>query len=132
VKQPHWIDVRDVRTLHEKLIATHGGAAGIRDEGLLASALARPRQQFAYADPADLIAMAAAYTCGIVRNHPFIDGNRRVGFVIGILFLEINGYRFGAPQEEAAQAVIALAEGSLDESAYARFLQQNLAPLAQS
>jgi death-on-curing protein len=126
VKEPTWIDERDARTLHEKLVVVHGGTGGIRDEGLLGSAMARPRQQFSYADKPDLIAMAAAYTAGIVKNHPFLDGNKRVGFVVGILFLEINGYTFAASEEQAAQAVISLAAGKLDEPGYAQFLKQNL------
>ena len=99
--------------LHDRLLALHGGAAGVRDDGLLQSALARPQQHYAYADTPDLIEMATAYTAGIVRNHPFVDGNKRTGFVVGILFLELNGYRFTATQESAAQAVIALAAGTL-------------------
>ena len=126
MKEPAWVDERDARILHEKLVAVHGGAGGIRDEGLLGSAMARPKQQFAYADKPDIVAMAAAYTAGIVKNHPFFDGNKRVGFVVGILFLEINGYTFVAPEEQAAQAVINLAAGELDEAGYAQFLEQSL------
>ncbi len=123
--EPVWIDVRDALMLHDRLLALHGGAAGVRDDGLLQSALARPQQHYAYADPPDLIEMATAYTAGIVRNHPFVDGNKRTGFVVGILFLELNGYRFTATQESAAQAVIALAAGTLDEAGYASFLRAN-------
>jgi len=126
VKEPIWVDERDARTLHAKLLSLHGGAGGLRDAGLLASALPRPKQQLAYADTPDLIAMAAAYTAAIVKNHPFVDGNKRVGFVVGVLFLEINGYSFKASEEKAAQAVIALAAGELDEHGYAQFLEQNV------
>jgi death-on-curing protein len=125
VKEPAWIDEADAMTLHAKLVGLHGGASGLRDAALLASALARPRQQFAYADEPDLIVMAAAYTAGIIKNLPFVDGNKRVGFVVGVLFLEINGYRFNASEEEAAQAIINLAAGELDEQGYAQFLKQN-------
>ena len=111
--------------LHDRLLALHGGAAGVRDDGLLQSALARPQQHYAYADAPDRIEMATAYTAGIVCNHPFVDGNKRTGFVVGILFLELNGYRFTATQESAAQAVIALAAGTLDEAGYASFLRAN-------
>lgn len=131
MKEPTWVDERDARTLHEKLVAVHGGAGGIRDEGLLVSAMARPKQQFAYADKPDLVAMAAAYTAGIVKNHPFFDGNKRVGFVVGILFLEINGYEFLASEEQAANAVIDLAAGNLNEAGYRLFLDQNLARAKQ-
>jgi death-on-curing protein len=126
VKEPSWVDERDARALHSKLLSIHGGARGLRDAGLLASALAHPRQQFTYADKPDLLTLAAAYTAGIVKNHPFVDGNKRVGFVVGILFLEINGYRFNASEDQAAQAIISLASGELDERGYAQFLKNNV------
>src|ERR1700722_18590887 len=117
-----WIDERDAFVLHDRLLALHGGAAGLRDAGLLKSALARPQQHFAYAKVADIIEMATAYTTGIVRNHPFVDSNKRTGFVVGILFLELNGYRFAASEEDAAQAILKLAAGALDEGDYNAFL----------
>jgi death-on-curing protein len=123
VKEPVWIDERDAVVLHDRLLALHGGAAGLRDDSLLKSALARPRQQFAYAESADIINMATAYTAGIVRNHPFVDGNKRTGFVVGILFLELNGYRFTASEADATKAVLELAAGTLDETSYSSFLQ---------
>jgi death-on-curing protein len=129
VKAPVWIDERDALALHDSLLALHGGAAGLRDDGLLKSALARPRQQFAYAESPDIVDMAAAYTWGIVRNHPFIDGNKRTGFVVGILFLELNGYRFSASEEDAAQAVLKLASGNLDEAGYVASLRANASQL---
>jgi death-on-curing protein len=127
VKKPVWLDERDALALHDRLLALHGGASGLRDEGLLKSALARPQQHFAYGESPDIIDMAATYTAGIVRNHPFADGNKRKGFVVGILFLELNGYRFTASEEDAAQAVVGLAAGSLDESGYSAFLHANVA-----
>lgn len=123
--EPIWIDERDALTLHDRLLALHGGRAGVRDEHLLQSALARPRQRFAYAEGAHLVEMAAAYTAGIVRNHPFIDGNKRTGFVVGILFLELNGYQVTASEEDAAQAVLRLADGTLSETGYTAFLRDN-------
>ncbi|HLY98168.1 MAG TPA: type II toxin-antitoxin system death-on-curing family toxin [Candidatus Angelobacter sp.] len=127
MKQPVWIDERDALVLHARLLALHGGAAGLRDRGLLQSALARPQQQFAYAEAANIIDMATAYTAGIVRNHPFIDGNKRTGFVVGILFLELNGYAFTASEENAAQAVLEFAANNLDEAGYSSFLRGNVA-----
>ena len=121
--EPLWIDMRDALALHDRLLALHGGAPGVRDHALLNSALARPQQLYAYADAPDLLDLAAAYTAGVVRNHPFIDGNKRTGFVVGILFLELNGARFTAPEAEAAQAVLALAAGTLDETGYRSFLR---------
>ena len=126
--EPLWIDARDALALHERLLALHGGAAGVRDAALLQSALARPQQIYAYADAPDRIDLAAAYTTGIVRNHPFIDGNKRTGFVVGILFLELNGHTFTASEEDAAQAVLALAAGTLDEAGYTGFLRANSQP----
>jgi death-on-curing protein len=125
VRKPVWIDERDALALHSRLLALHGGAEGLRDRGLLQSALARPQQQYAYAETSDMIDMATAYTAGIVRNHPFVDGNKRTGFVVGILFLELNGYRFVASEEDAAQAVLKLADGTLNEADYNAFLRGN-------
>lgn len=104
------------------MLALHGGAQGLRDQGLAQSALARPRQLFAYIESATLIEMAAAYIAGIVRNHPFIDGNKRTGFVVGVLFLETNGCRFTAPEEDATRAMLDLAAGILDEKDFATWL----------
>jgi len=123
VKEPVRIDERDALALHDRLLALHGGAVGLRDDGLLKSALARPQQHFAYVESPDIVDMAAAYTWGIVRNHPFVDGNKRTGFVVGVLFLELNGYRFNASEEDAAQMVLELASGNLDEAGYIAFLR---------
>ena len=129
--EPILVDERDALTLQDRLLALHGGAAGLRDDGLLKSALARPRQHFAYAEISDIIDMATAYTAGIVRNHPFVDGNKRTGFVVEILFLELNGYRFTASEEDAAQAVLNLAAGTLDEPVYTAFLRSNVPAAAE-
>ena len=114
--------------MHDRLLALHGGAAGLRNEGLLESALARPRQLYAYTTSTDIIEMAAAYAVGIIRNLPFVDGNKRTGFVVGILFLELNGYRFSATEDEATQAVLHLAARALDETGYAPILRANTHP----
>ena len=127
MKEPVWIDEQDALTIHDRLLALHGGPSGVRDKTLLSSALVRPRQHLAYSRQADIIRMAAAYTAGIVGNHPFVDGNKRTGFVIGVLFLELNGYRFIAREEDAAQAVLSLAAGTLDEEGYSLFLRSNTA-----
>ena len=125
-KEPLWIEERDALAIHDRLLALHGGAVGLRDLGLLQSALARPRQHHAYAGTSpDIVAMAALYTAGIVRNHPFVDGNKRTGFVIGILFLELHGFEFTASEEDATQPVMALAAGRLDERTYAVWLRGN-------
>ena len=121
-----WIDERDARAVHDRSLVLHGGAAGVRDAGLLDSALARPRQLAAYVENADVIDLAAAYTSGLVKNHPFVDGNKRTGFVVGILFLELNGARFTASEAAATQAVLGLAAGTLDDAGYAEFLRENI------
>ena len=123
---PLWIDLRDVLTIHGRLLAQHGGAAGLRDQGLLESALARPLQHHAYAEAPDLVAMGALYTVGIVRNHPFVDGNKRAGFVAGVLFLELNGFEIAASEEDATQAVLGLAAGEMDEAGYTSWLRANV------
>lgn len=123
--KPVWIEEREALAIHSRLLALHGGAPGVRDLGLLQSALARPRQHHSYARP-DVVTMAAAYTSAIVRNHPFFDGNKRTGFVLGVLFLELNGYRFTASEEDAAQAVRALAAGKIEEETFAGFLRAHV------
>ena len=128
MKESVWIDERDALVLHDRLLALHGGAVGLRDDGFLKSAMARPHQHFAYAESPDIVDMAAAYTWGIVRNHPFVDGNKRTGFVVGILFLELNGDRFNASEEDAAQMVLELASGNLDEAGYIAFLRAHASP----
>jgi death-on-curing protein len=125
-KEPLWIETRNVLAIHDRLLAVHGGAAGLRDRGLLESALARPRQHHANSDSPDVVEMAALYTAGVVRDHPFVDGNKRTGFVIGVLFLELNGFDFKASEEDATQAVMSLAAGSLDEAGYGAWLRENV------
>ncbi len=125
MKEPLWVDERITLAIHARMLTLYGGAPGLRDEGLLQSALARPQQLFAYAESPKLIDMAAAYTAGIVRNHPFVDGNKRTGFVVGVLFLETNGSRFTAAEEDATRAVLDLAAGLLDEKGFVLWLSNN-------
>jgi len=124
MSEPVWIEDALVLAIHDRQLVEHGGAAGVRDESLLQSALGRPRNHFAYAS-ADIIELAMLYTAGIVQNHPFVDGNKRSGFVVGVLFLELNGYRFTASEEAAAQAVLELAAGTIDEAGFCAFLRAN-------
>ncbi|MGC1687253.1 MAG: type II toxin-antitoxin system death-on-curing family toxin [Candidatus Acidiferrales bacterium] len=126
MKKPVWIDERDALALHDHLLPLDGGAEGVRDEGLLSSALARPQQISAYGDRPGIVELAAAYTFAILRNHPFIDGNKRTGFVVGALFLELNGYRLIASEEDATQAVMGVAAGTLDEPAFVAWLRANV------
>ena len=131
MRDPVWIDERDALALHDRLLALDGGAVGVRSVGLLRSALARPQQLHAYGDAPDAIEMAAAYTVGIIHNHPFVDGNKRTAFVAGVLFLEINGHRFAATEEDATQAVLGLAAGTLDEASFTRWLRANVSTTAR-
>jgi death-on-curing protein len=125
MSEPVWIESALVLAIHDRQLAEHGGAEGVRDESLLHSALARPLNHLAYSS-ADIVELAAKYTAGIVQNHPFVDGNKRTGFVIGVLFLELNGYRFTASEAAAAQAVLELAAGKIDEDGFRDFLRANV------
>jgi death-on-curing protein len=122
-KEPLWIELRDVLAIHDRSLALHGGASGVRDQGPLESALARPRQHYAYASSPRVIEMAALYTAGIVQNHPFVDGNKRTGFVVGVLFLELHGFDFKASEADATQAVMGIAAGTLDEAGSVAWLR---------
>jgi len=125
--EPVWVARELVQVLHERLLAEHGGAPGLRDEGLLDSALARPRQIRAYGDP-DLCALAAAYPYGLVRNHPFVDGNKRVAFMVAYVFLARNGRRLVAPEADATAMMMALAAGQTDEKVFAAWLRDHTRP----
>lgn len=121
---PAWVSRAVVLALHERLIAEFGGEDGLRDMGLLESALARPMHLRAYANPT-LAELAACYAYGLVKNHPFVDGNKRIGFTTAVLFLEINGCAFTAGQVDAVIQTLALAAGALSESGYAAWLAAN-------
>lgn len=124
MKKPVWVLRETVLTLHEQSLAEFGGAAGIRDEGLLDSALGKPENLFAYGKPT-LFDLAASYGFGLVKNHPFIDGNKRAGFITAVSFLELNGYHFQATEAEAAVRTLALAAGDLTEKEFAAWLKAN-------
>ena len=125
MKEPEWVLRETVLTLHEQSLAQFGGLAGIRDEGLLDSALGRPQNLFAYGKPT-LFALAASYAFGLAKNHPFIDGNKRTAFVTAVLFLELNGRRFSAEEADAAVRTLALAAGEMTEAEYEAWLKANL------
>jgi death-on-curing protein len=124
-----WIWVVDsvVLAVHESQLSEHGGAAGIRDEGLLASALARPRNLEAYGEDVDAAALAASYAFGIARNHPFFDGNKRTAFVVMELFLNLNGWYLEASDAVCISMMQTLAAGSLSEEMLAKWLRGHLA-----
>jgi death-on-curing protein len=128
--EPVWVLDEAVPAIHGRQLAEHGGSAGVRDEGLLASALARPKQLFAYGgDDATLPRLAAAYAYGIARNHPFVDGNKRTAFVVSLLFLRLNGFTVDATQVEKYEVFMALAAGTLDEAAPASWIEKRADPL---
>ena len=121
-----WITKSALLLLHDESLATHGGGAGLRDEGLLDSALARPLNLVAYADadaPPDVAALAASYTIGLAKNHPFVDGNKRAAFLATGLFLYLNGYRLEATQAEATLTMLMVATGDISEDAFADWLR---------
>jgi len=122
--EPTWLDRRDCLAIHDTMLAQHGGLAGVRDENMLESALAKPRNLFAYGSP-DAAEMAASYAAGIVLNHPFLDGNKRTGFMAAAAFLELNGLVFTATEADAVIQTLALAAGALDESGYTAWLRAN-------
>ena len=124
MKEPVWVRRDVVLAFHEQLLAEHGGSAGIRDEGMMDSALGRPENLFAYGKPS-LFDLAAAYAFGLVKNHPFVDGNKRIGFATAALFLDLNGQHFIAPEVEAVLNTLALAAGKMSEAAYAAWLKAN-------
>ncbi len=129
MSEPIWIEEDVVLAIHDRQLAEHGGAAGVRDVSLLPSALARPQNQLAYLK-SDAIELAAKYIAGIVQNHPFVDGNKRTGFVVGVLFLELNGYRFTSSEADAAQAILELASGRIHESGLLAFVRGNVSEVA--
>jgi death-on-curing protein len=124
MREPVWVLREVVFTLHEQSLAQFGGSAGIRDAGLLDSALGRPRHLLAYGKPT-VFNLAASYAFGLVKNHPFIDGNKRTGFIVAVTFLELNGLRFGAGEVDATVRTLALAAGELSEKAYSEWLKVN-------
>lgn len=122
-----WLDKRLLPLLHDESLAQHGGASGLRDEGLFESALARPLNLVAYGEP-DHADLAAAYATGLAKNHAFVDGNKRAAFLAVGLFLGLNGYRLTATQSDATVAVLALAAGELTEADFAAWLRANSRP----
>ena len=127
MNEPKWIRLDLALIAHERQLGRHGGISGVRDRGLLESAMMRPKNVFAYASPAaDLATLAASYANGIVRNHPFLDGNKRTGWTVARAFLLINGFEIDATQDEKANAVLQLAASEMSEEEFATWLRQRL------
>ena len=124
---PRWVLRAVVDAVHDQQLAEHGGAAGLRDEGLLESALARAQHLHAYGET-DLCTLAAAYAGGIARNHPFTDGNKRTAFLAAYVFLRLNGQTLIASEAEAVEMMMAMAAGDIDDRAFADWLRRNVKP----
>jgi death-on-curing protein len=124
MKAPVWVLRETVIALHEQLIAQFGGSSGLRDAGLLDSALARPENLQAYEKPT-VFDLVASYAFGLVKNHPFIDGNKRMGFAVAVLFLELNDRRFQALEADAVVKTLALAAGEIGQPEYVAWLKTN-------
>lgn len=127
MNEPVWLDRAAFERAHAKTLLRHGGLAGVRDTGLLESALARPQQIFAYDPECDLARLAAAYAFGRSRNHPYFDGNKRAGFLAMVLFLAANGAELTATDGEAIATMLALARGELSEGELAVWIRAHLA-----
>ena len=119
-----WLDIGTVRGIHDEQLAMHGGASGVRDEGLLESALARPLNLASYGEP-DAAELAATYAIAIARNHPFIDGNKRTGFMAMVLFLSLNGAELEAPEVEATMTMLSMAAGDLPDAEFTAWVRRH-------
>lgn len=125
--EPVWLNREDCLAIHDMMLSQHGGLAGVRDEGLLISALTKPQNLVAYGAPR-LAELAAAYAVGIIQNHPFLDGNKRTGFMLAAVFLELNGREFKATEESVVEQTLTLAAGKLTSALYAAWLEANAPP----
>ncbi|MCC6918240.1 MAG: type II toxin-antitoxin system death-on-curing family toxin [Alphaproteobacteria bacterium] len=124
--EPEWIEKTTLMLLVGETLADHGGARGLRDEGLLESALGRPQNLYAYEGVTEIARLAAAYGFGIAKNHPFIDGNKRAALIALMTFVELNGHVFKASQIEAFQTILALATGDVTELELAAWVRRNI------
>ena len=124
MREPAWVLREVVLSLHDVLLAEFGGPPGIRDETLLDSALSRPQQMFHYEDP-DLFTLTTAYIYGILKNHPFVDGNKRTAFMTGFVFLASNGIALHAPEADTTRAILDLTDGTMTEAEFTLWLTKN-------
>lgn len=129
VREPEWISIELAHAIHARQLSEHGGTPGVRDEGLLESALSRPRHLFAYGgESVDMPELAAAYAFGIARNHPFVDGNKRTAYVVCRTFLVLNGWDMASSLADRYHVVMALAAGEMDEAGFTAWLKDNARP----
>ncbi len=124
MSEPFWLTRQIIIAIHDEQLAIHGGASGLRDDGMLESALDRPKNKWAY-ERAELAELAAAYAYGIARNHPFADGNKRTSLLALYTFLGVNGFDFDVPEAEAAAIILALAAGEVSEASLTRWIRDN-------
>lgn len=127
--EPVWLPKSFILRVHDRQLQLHGGAMGVRDEGLLESALARPENAFSYGET-ELMTLSSLYAEGIIKNHPFIDGNKRTGFVACLTFLRANGLALTAPMPDRLAFTLMLAAGDIDAEAYAAWLRDNTEAVA--
>ncbi len=125
-REPRWLTRRVLDVIHDAQIREHGGTPGVRDEGLLESALGRPQQKWAYAEKPDLAALAAAYVFGLVKNHGYVDGNKRVAFMAAYIFLGTNGYDVEFDEADVASTIERKAAGSVSEVTLGKWFRKNL------
>jgi death-on-curing protein len=123
--EPLWLDIQLALAIHDRQLAEHGGGSGVRDDGMLESAVARPRNSWGYGED-DPAALAAAYAFGVARNHPFVDGNKRTAWVLARLFLAVNGHELRFAAGDAIAAMLALAAGELSEAEMADWFRSHL------
>jgi death-on-curing protein len=128
MSEPVWLNRRALELLHSESIAEHGGADGLRDEGLFESALARPQNLLAYEGVTEPARLAASYAFGLAKNHAFVDGNKRIAFIAAALFLRLNGYRLVADQAEATLVMLSVASGAFSESELAEWIRKHVKP----
>jgi len=128
--EPNWVLDELVFSVHQMLLAEHGGGTGIRDKALLESALSRPKQRYKYEPKSTAFQLAASYSFGLAKNHPFIDGNKRIALAIGAVFLEINGFTLNAPEAEAVIIFEQLASSGIEEIELANWFKSNSIPSA--
>jgi death-on-curing protein len=124
MSEPFWLTRRMITAIHDEQLAIHGGASGLRDEGMLESALDRPKNKWSY-ENADLAELAAAYAFGIARNHPSVDGNKRTSLLALYTFLGVNGIDFVVPEAEAAAIILSVAAGEVSEQSLTRWIRDN-------
>ncbi|MEE4376128.1 MAG: type II toxin-antitoxin system death-on-curing family toxin [Candidatus Competibacteraceae bacterium] len=128
MKEPVWVLPEAVHSIHQMLLAEHGGLPGVRDQTLLDSALARPQQKAAYADDISIFELAASYSFGLARNHPFLDGNKRIALTVAAVFLELNSFSLNATEAEAVLMYQQLAAGTINEQELANWMRDSSIP----